>query len=363
VVEALKKRCGTLSPDGMEEEVRQAAAGAPGRIEVLPLPDGGSVPLVSGEKPAEELRSRDFTGHIDREWRIASFSSLVLGARSTPEGPDHDDTDPGGALVEEPAPKPVPFHDILSFPRGARAGSFLHDLLEHTNFKDVGTPETVDLIRGTCHLHGFNPAWTDAVSGMLQDLVSTSLSPDLPGFTLSEVGPENRLNELEFLFPMARVTPDLLAGVFRPPRSGLPQWVPETIGRLEFPPAKGFMKGFIDMVFQREDRFYLVDWKSNFLGGEIENYHRDRLDRAMETGYYTLQYHIYALALDRYLALRIPDYRYGDHFGGVFYIFLRGVRQDAGPDYGIFRDRPSEETIKALRECLLDRTPGQGSGL
>jgi exodeoxyribonuclease V beta subunit len=314
---------------------------------------------MSGEKTAEELSFRNFKGRIDSEWRLASFSSLVLGAHFTPEMPDHDEAGPGAAVVEEPEPGPAPFEDIFSFPRGARAGSFLHEVLEHADFKNTGKPETADLVRGKCEIHGFNPKWTDAVTGMLQNLVSTLLSPDLPGFTLSELGPEDRLNELEFLFPMARMTPDILAGAFRLHQSGIPGWVPETIGRLQFPPAKGFMKGFIDMVFQRGNRFYLVDWKSNFLGDKIEDYRRERLDRAMETGYYMLQYHIYALALDRYLALRIPNYSYRDHFGGVFYVFLRGVRREAGPDYGIFRDKPSEETIDALRECMLDRNPGQ----
>ncbi|MFO8090657.1 MAG: exodeoxyribonuclease V subunit beta [Desulfatiglandaceae bacterium] len=360
VVEALKERCRGLSPGRMEEEVKQAAADAGENIEVLPLPEDHAVPPMFGEKTAEELSFRAVPGRIDSEWRLSSFSSLVLGAHLAPEVPDHDEAGPGAAVVEELEPGPVPFDDIFSFPRGARAGSFLHELLEHTNFKDVGKPETADLIRSKCEIHGFDPMWTDAVTGMLQNLVSTFLSPDLPGFTLSELRPEDRLNELEFLFPMARLTPDLLAGAFRLHQRGIPGWVPETIGRLQFPPAKGFMKGFIDMVFESEGRFYLVDWKSNFLGDKIEDYRRERLDRAMETGYYILQYHIYTLALDRYLALRIPGYRYRDHFGGVFYIFLRGVRREAGPEYGIFRDRPSEETIGALRECMLDSNPGQG---
>jgi exodeoxyribonuclease V beta subunit len=353
VVEALEERCRALSPGMMEEEVRQATAGALESIEILPLPDDRVDPLASGEKITKDLSLRRFTGRIDGEWRIASFSSLALGARSAPESPDHDEIGPEAAFVEEPVP--VPFDDILSFPRGARAGSFLHELLEHTNFKDVDKPETIDLVRSKCEVYGFDPKWTDAVMGMLHNLVSTSLSADLPGFTLSELGPENRLNELEFLFPMARMTPDLLSGAFQLGQKGIPVWMAETIGRLQFPPSRGFMKGFIDMVFQKGDRFYLVDWKSNFLGERIEDYRRERVDRAMETGFYGLQYHIYTLALDRYLALRIPNYRYRDHFGGVFYIFLRGVRREAGPDHGIFRDRPSEETIEALRECMLNR--------
>jgi exodeoxyribonuclease V beta subunit len=60
------------------------------------------------------------------------------------------------------------------------------------------------------------------------------------------------------------------------------------------------------------------------------------------------------MALDQYLRLRLPDYRYEDSFGGVFYVFLRGVDPEMGPDYGIFRDVPSPELMRALRASLID---------
>jgi len=115
------------------------------------------------------------------------------------------------------------------------------------------------------------------------------------------------------------------------------------------------MRGFMDLVFQWQGRFYLVDWKSNFLGPKIEDYGRNALAHIMKQEFYILQYHIYLLALDQYLRLRMPDYTYEEHFGGVFYIFLRGVRPDAGPDFGIYRDVPSEELIHSLREGLIER--------
>jgi len=360
VVSALDERCRSLIPRRLEEEVHEAAAGAAGNIGVLPLPEDHAHPLRPLENVSEALSLRNFTGRIDREWQVASFSSLVLGARSAPESPDYDEAGPGAVVFEEEETASPPFVDIFSFPRGARAGSFLHELLEHTDFTAVNKPETVETVRSQCAFHGFDPQWADAVTDMLKNLVSTTLSPDLPGFTLSDVRPEDRINEMEFLFPITRITPELLAGVFRAGPAGIPPRLPETIGRLEFSPVRGFMKGFVDMVFHREGCFYLVDWKSNFLGEKIEDYRRDRLEPAMESGYYHLQYHLYTLALDRYLALRIPEYRYSEHFGGVFYLFLRGIRRESGPDYGIFRDRPPEETIKALRACMFERRPEQG---
>ena len=123
--------------------------------------------------------------------------------------------------------------------------------------------------------------------------------------------------------------------------------------RLQFVPVKGFMKGFMDMVFRFQDRFYLVDWKSNFLGTRVEDYGRASLNRAMVDAHYVLQYHIYTLALHQYLSIRLPEYDYEKHFGGVYYIFLRGVDRDMGPDYGIYRDRPSLGLVEAVKEGLI----------
>jgi exodeoxyribonuclease V beta subunit len=113
------------------------------------------------------------------------------------------------------------------------------------------------------------------------------------------------------------------------------------------------MKGFIDLVFQFGGRFYLVDWKSNFLGARIEDYAFPALRAAMVENFYTLQYHLYALALHQYLKTRLPDYAYERYFGGVFYIFLRGVDPQSGPGFGIYRDLPGKRLIEGLASNLI----------
>jgi exodeoxyribonuclease V beta subunit len=82
--------------------------------------------------------------------------------------------------------------------------------------------------------------------------------------------------------------------------------------------------------------FWLVDYKSNWLGGEPTAYRRERLDEAMAREAYLLQYLIYTVALHRYLRLRLPDYNYQRHFGGVFYLFLRGMDPASGEIMGCF---------------------------
>jgi exodeoxyribonuclease V beta subunit len=115
---------------------------------------------------------------------------------------------------------------------------------------------------------------------------------------------------------------------------------------------RGWLKGFIDLVFQHSGRFYLLDWKSNYLGGQIEAYRSEALREAVAENYYFLQYYLYTLALHRYLSFRLRDYRYNSHFGGVFYLFLRGVAPGRGTEFGIFKDRPSETLIRAMERCF-----------
>jgi len=131
------------------------------------------------------------------------------------------------------------------------------------------------------------------------------------------------------------------------------QELPERIERLSFSPLRGFMKGFMDMVFRFEDRYYLVDWKSNFLGPSAEDYGPENLARAMEENLYTLQSTLYTLALNRYLKLRAQGYDYDRHFGGVFYVFLRGVDPGKGPEFGVYRDKPRRGLIESLSEELI----------
>jgi exodeoxyribonuclease V beta subunit len=113
------------------------------------------------------------------------------------------------------------------------------------------------------------------------------------------------------------------------------------------------MKGFIDLVFEQHGRFYLIDWKSNRLGPAPEDYGRERLATAMAEHDYDLQYHLYALAFHQYLRRRVADYEYDRDFGGICYVFLRGIDRRRGPEFGLFHDRPAPSLMHALGETLI----------
>lgn len=78
----------------------------------------------------------------------------------------------------------------------------------------------------------------------------------------------------------------------------------------------------------------------------------------MSEHHYVLQYHLYTVALDRYLALRLAGYDYDRHFGGVYYLFLRGMDPDHPAGCGVYHDRPTRECIEALTATLSSRVVG-----
>ncbi len=115
----------------------------------------------------------------------------------------------------------------------------------------------------------------------------------------------------------------------------------------------GMLKGFVDLVFEYQGRYYVMDYKSNVLGPDSRWYSRPQMEARILEKRYDLQYAIYLLALHRLLKARLPDYRYHTHMGGVLYYFLRGV--DA-PGAGVFADLPDERMVDGMDQLFRART-------
>ena len=159
----------------------------------------------------------------------------------------------------------------------------------------------------------------------MAELVFNALCrPVLDSFCLAQLDDQDRLHEMEFVFPAT---------------SGV-----EPAGmRLR----DGFLTGFIDLIFRRDGRYYVLDWKSNYLPG---GYTPEQLDQAMTAADYHLQYKVYVIAMLRWLNRVCPDFDYDDHFGGVLYVFLRGVD---GRGNGVFFHRPEGvDELAAYRDEL-----------
>jgi exodeoxyribonuclease V beta subunit len=272
-------------------------------------------------------------------------------------GADAPDRDAGGLMsgrgemTEDSRPKAAT--GLFEFPAGARAGTFFHSILEALDFT---APEPRLLVRSKLNEFGFDPSWEGPVCAMIADVLAVPMFGHGPELRLGEIRRNQRVAEMEFYFPLKRVTPALLEEVFARHGGAIPNAeipFPETIGRLRFAPIRGYMKGFIDLVFEYHGRFYLVDWKSNRLGPALEDYQRNRLSAVMAEHWYHLQYHIYTLAFHQYLRRRVPGYDYARNFGGICYVFLRGVTSRRDPEFGLFYDRPAPPLVHALGEALI----------
>jgi len=340
-------------------EVKELSDKAEGAIICSNIPDENPKPLSLPDTFKEALSCRKFSGTISRDFGVLSFSSIISGNSVNVSLPDHDDTERDSieAELNLRSMEEETLTGIFAFPRGANAGTFMHDIFEHLDFKEKDDGKIRGLVENKLDEYGFESSWIDTITDMIKNVLSTPLDPESDELKLSCIQGKDRLTELEFYFPVKMVSPERLREAFRTvPGIKTEMDLPGSIEKLRFVPLRGFMKGFIDLVFKWRGRFYLIDWKSNFLGPRIEDYETSCLALAMEKDFYYLQYCIYTLALDQYLRLRIPDYNYKDHFGGVYYIFLRGVSPEAGPGFGIYRDFPSPELIRMLREKLIDHS-------
>jgi exodeoxyribonuclease V beta subunit len=339
---AFKSHMATLTDCAWLEDMKALAEASKGAIRLESLPIETGTRRSSTAAAETDLHCRDFTARIQDDWRITSFSSLTLGGHSR----DDDMPDRDGDTSKAVLPETTDFSSLFHFPGGTRAGLFFHDLLEHVVF---GDPQVEQVAIQKLKSHGYDSQWRTAIARMVEVLGTIEL-PGSAGMRLVQVSAHQRINELEFYFPLQRIAPNQLGELFdhRMPPS-LPQ-CRQALERLTFAPVEGFLKGFIDMVFEHDGRYYLVDWKSNLLGGHLDAYAPQSLGRIMTESYYFLQYHLYVLALDQLLRRRRPDYDYTHHFGGVYYIFLRGLGRGVN---GIFHDRPDVNLIAGMRQALI----------
>ncbi len=307
-----------------------------------------------GRLPARqrsELRARAFTGAVPAPWEERSYTGLMRAIRPDTVGepaslpvveaprPDHDEWIAVTVDTAEPqVAGELPVRH--GFPAGARAGTALHAVLEEVDFTQPVPPEKVAVV---LERHGID-ADARAVATWLDDVLDTPLRDGAgaaPG--LRALGPASFTRELKFTLPAGGAN-----AVERTQRIvGIVRDEFDIDGQLmSSADWHGYLGGFIDLVFEADGRYWLLDWKSNRLGADDAAYHREAMAASIAGHGYALQFCLYTLALHRLLGSRLPDYDYDRHFGGVFYAFLRGMT-GAG-DQGVYFARPSGDLIAAL---------------
>lgn len=363
---------------------------------------------------------------IDAKWRISSYSGLtaVRGTKVRPdienEALQHREDDPvlmadddltsidfeplkptsasmgvkhkaeASVTPKEPldlAPKvaldSAKLYTRFTFPRGAAAGTFLHDVLEHVSFSTVKTKAPAENSLNTAVLTGaqggalgsstgrtledalthslknidynaVSAVWRPQVlqndntvrdglgfaplSTWLRDVIETPLG----GFKLQDLSDKNCVKEMEFLLSMPNTISSgfystaasnqtlngLINDFYKREDPQMLEYVKEA--QVSFADVKGLMTGFIDLLAIHEGRFYVIDYKSNHLGDEPEAYSYEAMKKAVAAHRYDVQYLIYTVAVHRFLK-KVYGSKYSyDMIGGVRYLFLRGMSGSSG---------------------------------
>lgn len=282
----------------------------------------------SATKPAEmPLRKvPDFQQRLQQpHWGILSFT--YLNAR--------------GNSVSRPKPTEhtVAYEQFIfsELHRGARTGDLLHYILERIHFNDDSRWEEVIENALRRYVPHRLEVWTPMLCQLLEQVLYTPLEVCGATFPLSEVPFRQRLPEFEFYFPVRSFSTEAL--------QALGADTPLQLKDFQHP-LEGVMNGKLDLFFEHKNRYYILDWKSNYLGSSPEDYNREALSEVMATEGYHLQYHLYTLAAVRYLKTRLPGFDYERDFGGVIYLFLRGMR--AGSQHGVYCCKPELEKLEKM---------------
>ncbi|MDE1169202.1 MAG: exodeoxyribonuclease V subunit beta [Pseudomonas sp.] len=324
-------------------------------IAQAPMPEADGLLYTPPRNQATLLKPRQPKRRAAENWWIASYSALrisegiVEGSDQAPDSPQaqklYDDE-----RLDPDAPREVPAlsGDIHRFPRGPNPGTFLHGLLEwagREGFAEVGQqPEVIEkMVARRCNRRGWT-GWINTLNGWLQHFIHAPLhlADDVAPVTLAGLGQYQI--EMEFWFASHKVDVGHMDGLVR-------QYTHQGIARA---PAEGAMlngmfKGFIDLCFEHDGRYYVADYKSNWLGGDDSAYTDAAMTSAILDHRYDLQYVLYLLALHRQLKARLPDYDYDQHVGGALFIFLRGT---ASASQGLYYTRPPRELIEQLDELF-----------
>lgn len=312
-------------------------------------PAEAAIPVITAPLPPPALSCGESERRLDDGWQVSSFTAFAGGHKEAAELPDHDEQQGSEMRPAETAPAEG---SIFAFPRGARAGTFLHGILEKLDFATADPAAISSLVGAALGRSTFGAKWHGPLCTLVRQTLSVPLAGGAATFTLADLGRNSWQTEMEFYFPLQFIGSRSLAAVLQRHAASNRGDLAKVAAMLDFREVHGMVRGFVDLVFRHEGRYYLLDWKSNHLGNRLEDYGQEQLSRAMSSHLYPLQYLLYTVALDRYLRLRDPAYRYEEHFGGVFYLFLRGI-EATRPEYGVFHAIPAAALVEELTATLV----------
>jgi len=316
-------------------------------VEICTKPNLEDFTVLSINTKNDDLKAAEFTGNIEQDWRITSFTSIEQGHRrqyyfTESAGKkqavfdDVKDYDSQNAIEISTALLNDNESNILDLPRGKQVGTALHRHFENCYFSDLANTEEIDKLRQSLQL---DETFREPLQNWLQQISHTPLSNEI-GIALADLANKDCIKEMPFYLAIRE---HFDVDAFNRALKSHHYFPSEP---LQFEQIQGMVRGSIDLVFRHNGKYYLVDYKSNFLGSSLTDYNQEALKKEMLHSHYDWQYLIYTLALHRYLQSVVPHYDYARDFGGVFYLFLRGMNGE--PQSGVFYDRPSVELITEL---------------
>jgi len=288
---------------------------------------------VNYQKPAvaTTLAAKKRQRLLYTSWQMSSYTALsALSLHETPELPEDK--------ADEARQDELDI-TVLALPKGAHTGNVVHELLETISFTDLARRQDISASRDlACQRYGLELDRPHVIDELLQAVVATPLSLTDSSFCLMNVPDGQCLKELPFYLSMQTMDANRVNRILQ----GIPTYQP-----LSSKAMCGYLTGFIDLICRYNGYYYVIDYKTN----SLPNYSNENLVQAMREHNYGLQYWIYSLVLHLYLKKRLLNYSYDSYFGGVRYLFVRGMQPEL-PMGGVYQDKPDLQRLEALAEAF-----------
>lgn len=345
-------------------------------IERATVRSGSSLsPLNSGiryerqKHTVDELTARPIRRQMISAVSQTSFTALASSAhgRIVDDIVDRDSvstashSDAGSSLTSNTEDVP-----LAAMPGGRLVGDVVHSVLERAletgEVLDVSHEETLQyvsrLLEPAMERMQLEPRWLQPLAATLTTCLAETLTLGQDECCLSKIGPRSLATEVPFLLRLggaAEFSTKKIAAAFETSPDSLLQNYGRRVRAMSVSGLQGFLAGFVDLVFESNGKWFVADYKTNFLGPTWSDYTTDRLEAAMIEHDYLLQAAIYSVAVGRLLTQRLPSFDLERDFGGCVYLYLRGFPADRPPETGIWHYRPPAEFVKALSDALDGR--------
>jgi len=282
--------------------------------------------------PIEYKKAQHFTLE-QKNWHKISYTFLNVEHAHLPKNSDGKSTDPYDDFI------------FKKLKKGAYTGNLLHYIFEFVNFSDDSQWKKIIASALKRLSPGNQENYAISLLEMLKHVTQIQLNCDDASFRLTDLNPEKRVNEFEFDFSLQ---PFFVDQIQQFSTTEVPLQV-KSKGQLE-----GMMNGKVDMFFEKDGKYYILDWKSNYLGDDLSDYSTESVWSAMGENNYHLQYYIYTVALCKYLSMRLPNFDYEKDFGGVIYLFVRGIRESGNT--GLFFTKPDKLVVDSLDDLFSSKS-------